>query len=166
MALKLNGNTIIDEAGKTLLELTDEVVASTNSIKNISEEITKIMNGLYPVGAIYMSVNDTNPKTIFAGTEWVQIKDRFLLACGDTYQLGATGGDASVTLSVANLPKHNHAVGTQEMSVKLSNSSSYTGCRPIGYSSAGTAYVGETGSGTAHNNMPPYLVVYVWRRIS
>ena len=46
----------------------------------ISQEI---LNIIYPVGSIYMSTNSTNPSTLFGGT-WKQIKDRFLLACGDS----------------------------------------------------------------------------------
>ena len=47
---------------------------------------------LFPIGYVYISVNNTNPGTIFGGT-WEQIKDTFLLACGDTYANGATGGE-------------------------------------------------------------------------
>lgn len=63
---------------------------------------------IYPVGSLYWSSKDTDPSTLFGGT-WVQIKDRFVLACGDTYKtVGATGGASSVTLSVSNMPRHNH----------------------------------------------------------
>ena len=43
-----------------------------------------VIDMVYPVGAIYMSVNNTNPGNLFGGT-WEQIKDRFLLSAGDTY---------------------------------------------------------------------------------
>lgn len=61
----------------------------------------------HPVGSLYWSSNPTNPSTLFGGT-WVQIKDRFVLAAGDTYGNGATGGAASVNLTEANLPAHKH----------------------------------------------------------
>ena len=63
----------------------------------------------YPVGSIYLSVNSTNPGTIFGGT-WEQIKDRFLLACGSTYSNGSTGGEAKHTLTTNEMPSHSHAL--------------------------------------------------------
>lgn len=78
---------------------------------------------MYPVGSIYLSVNNVNPGTIFGGT-WEQIQDRFLLAAGSTYAGGATGGTASHThtsaahthttaghaLTVNEMPSHQHAL--------------------------------------------------------
>lgn len=67
-----------------------------------------IIDAVYPVGSLYWSSKDTDPSTLFGGT-WVQIKDKFVLACGDTYtSVGATGGASTVTLSVSNMPSHNH----------------------------------------------------------
>ena len=62
----------------------------------------------YPVGSIYLSVNNVNPSSFFGGT-WVQIKDKFILAAGDYYSNGATGGAATVTLTVSNMPSHSHS---------------------------------------------------------
>ena len=68
-----------------------------------------VIDTVYPVGSLYWSSKDTDPSTLFGGT-WVQIKDRFVLACGDTYKtVGATGGASSITLAVENLPSHNHS---------------------------------------------------------
>lgn len=67
-----------------------------------------VIDAVYPVGSLYWSSKDTDPSTLFGGT-WVQIKDRFILACGDTYNTtGATGGASTVTLSVSNMPSHSH----------------------------------------------------------
>lgn len=55
-----------------------------------------------------MSTNDVNPQSIFGGS-WEQIKDRFLLSAGDSYKVGATGGEATHTLSTAEMPTHNHS---------------------------------------------------------
>ena len=67
-----------------------------------------LLNLVYPVGSIYWSSNNTNPATLFGGT-WTQIKDRFILAAGDSYSNGATGGAATVTLTVSNMPSHSHS---------------------------------------------------------
>ena len=119
----------------------------------------------YPVGSIYLSVNNTNPGTIFGGT-WEQIKDRFLLACGSTYSNGSTGGESSHKLTIDEIPSHNHGVGSRDPSAHLSPSGSAIGAEYLGnytYSSFSTSY---TGGSKTHNNMPPYLAVYVWKRVS
>ena len=67
-----------------------------------------LLNLVYPVGSIYWSSNNTNPGTLFGGT-WTQIKDKFILAAGDSYTNGATGGAATVTLTVSNMPSHSHS---------------------------------------------------------
>ena len=67
-----------------------------------------LLNLVYPVGSIYWSSNNTNPGTLFGGT-WTQIKDKFILAAGDSYTNGATGGAATVTLTVNNMPSHTHS---------------------------------------------------------
>ena len=64
---------------------------------------------LYPVGSVYISFNATDPSTLFGGT-WTRLKDTFLLANGDTYAPNTTGGSATKTISVNNLPAHNHSV--------------------------------------------------------
>jgi hypothetical protein len=65
------------------------------------------LNIIYPVGSIYMSVNNVSPETFMGGT-WEQIKDTFLLSAGDTYTAGATGGEATHTLTVEEIPSHTH----------------------------------------------------------
>ena len=69
---------------------------------HLSEQILDLIDVIYPVGSIYMSVNDVNPATLFGG-EWEQIKDKFLLSAGDTYSNASTGGSAD-----AVVVKHNH----------------------------------------------------------
>lgn len=138
------------------------------------------MNTIYPVGSIYMSVNNVNPSTLFGGT-WTQIKDRFLLACGDTYANGLLGGEATHTLTTNEMPQHTHAQNPHshiqnydtwynkisDYDVRLASSSGgYYSC--AGRSNYGTAETTaqnqNTGGSQAHNNMPPYLTVYVWQR--
>ena len=120
---------------------------------------------VYPVGAIYMSTVATNPKTLFGFGTWEQIKDTFLLAAGSTYNAGSTGGEAAVTLTTKQIPPHNHAIF-------YPNASAGNDYAPIGYPNVGSkstfwavgSYTGDVGGGEAHNNMPPYLAVYVWKR--
>ena len=127
----------------------------------------------YPVGSIYMSVNNINPSNFFGGT-WEQIKDRFLLACGSTYSNGATGGEAQHTLTINEMPSHNHNVVMNDTSkdwyemCRITTGAGYqAGGLTKGYAiGTGYFYISNTGENQPHNNMPPYLAVYVWKRIA
>ena len=127
-----------------------------------------IADMIYPVGSIYMSVNSTNPSTLFGGT-WEQLKDRFLLGAGSTYSNGATGGSATHKLTVDEMPSHKHTGIEYDNgnSVSLSESGS-TGYNvswaKTGNSTRSDLQTNSTGGSQAHNNMPPYLVVYMWKR--
>lgn len=137
-----------------------------------------IINLIYPVGSIYMSVNATNPATLFGGT-WVQLKDRFLLGSGTTYSNGATGGAATVTLTTAQMPSHSHGTGASGYYFSTAKALSTESVGRRKFASGSSAYAtsattmddlsersttGTAGSGSSHNNMPPYLVVYMWKR--
>lgn len=124
------------------------------------------LEDVYPVGAIYMSAAATNPGTLFGFGTWEQIKDVFLLAAGDTYAGGSTGGEASHVLAEDELPAHRHKIA-------YPNASGEYGDAAIGYpanSDTKKTWLAEmcktesVGSGEAHNNMPPYLAVYAWER--
>lgn len=120
---------------------------------------------IYPVGSIYMSVNATNPKNLFGGT-WEQIQGRFLLGMSSSYPAGSQGGEATHTLTANEMPNHTHqyidywtvaaASGTGRQAVKFNNNM---------YSpESGGLSTGSSGGGKPHNNMPPYLAVYIWKR--
>ena len=114
---------------------------------------------VYPVGSIYMSVNSTDPSELFGGW-WEQLEDRFLLGAGANYAAGTTGGEAKHKLTVAELASHFH-----KTYVYSPQGSGQTSCP----SQSAQAYVERsttaTGGDQPHNNMPPYLVVYMWKRI-
>lgn len=123
-----------------------------------------ILESVYPVGSIYMSVNSTSPATLFGGT-WQAIQGKFLLgAYGNTYKAGSTGGEAAHTLTENEIPSHRHSIWFPNDGGEQS--------AEIGYPDAGSknTYYAEasktsgTGGGAAHNNMPPYLAVYIWKR--
>ncbi|MDO4810755.1 MAG: DUF859 family phage minor structural protein [Eubacteriales bacterium] len=119
-----------------------------------------LLNMIYPVGSIYMSANNVSPQTFFGGT-WERIKDTFLLAAGDTYAAGATGGEAAHTLTVDEMPSHNHDIAVyQSGSTDVANGLVR---QAQGQISTGL-YVRYRGGNQSHNNMPPYLAVYIWKR--
>ena len=141
---------------------TDNIAALSNQISNIS---STIFDNIYPVGSIYMSVNNTNPANLFGGT-WTQLKDRFLLGAGSTYTNGSTGGSATQRLSVANLPSHTHPQYVATNGGSTSANLDYNGWVSNGKAVAQGIPTGATGQGTKFDIMPPYLVVYMWQRTS
>lgn len=114
----------------------------------------------YPVGSLYLSVSNTSPQTLFGG-KWEQLKDRFLLAAGDTYTGGSIGGEAEVRLAIDEIPVHTHSFSYGEYWVDRGSDDAVM--KPIGSDIKPTT---SAGKGQAHNNMPPYLAVYVWKRIA
>jgi len=133
------------------------------TIEMLIEKIEHLVDVVYPVGSIFINTTDLNPSTFLTGTTWVRIKDTFLLAAGDTYAAGSTGGEAEHTLTVNEMPAHNHT------DTVYANSITTTG--DIGYMqpTSQNNYINfrnltTAGGGQAHNNMPPYLAVYVWQR--
>ena len=139
---------------------TDNIAALSNQISNIS---STIFDNIYPVGSIYMSVNNTNPSNLFGGT-WTQLKDRFLLGAGSTYTNGSTGGSATQRLSAANLPSHTHPQYVATNGGSTSANLDYNGWVSNGKAVAQGIPTGATGQGTKFDIMPPYLVVYMWQR--
>lgn len=146
------------------------VTIAINEIKNNLETYYKnfILLKAYPVGSVYISTTATDPGTLFGGT-WEQIQDKFLLACGDTYSAGDEGGEAAHTLTVAEMPKHAHNLakaGTNYWVLGPTVNSDKTNSGTGNWDRLDTIESDYAGSGAAHNNMPPYLAVYVWKRKS
>lgn len=146
-----------------------------------SEEIVAdILQNVYPVGAIYLSANNISPASLFGGT-WEQIQDRFLLSAGSAYTAGSTGGESTHTLTVQEMPVHSHTVNAHSHAIGLdndttigtygwslhvnANGNSVTGAQKIVTSGTSSPNTNTIGGGVAHNNMPPYLTVYMWKRI-
>ena len=161
---------------------------ANSSHTHLSSDVTDLIDVIYPVGSIYMSVNSVNPSTLFGGT-WEQIKDTFLLATGDTYANGSTGGEATHTLTENEMPSHthiqdshnhtqnphSHTIGSLKRYVVngnaaaavgdgYGNSNNYKTGNTTATNKEATATNQNTGGGQAHNNMPPYLTVYMWKR--
>lgn len=117
--------------------------------------------GAYPIGAIYLSVNDANPAALFGGT-WERIGGRFLLGADSTYAAGSTGGEAAHTLTADEMPRHNHEVDNLNASGSATPFMTVQAQDKRGF--GGNVQTMYAGGGKAHNNMPPYLAVYMWKR--
>lgn len=127
-----------------------------------------ILDNVYPVGSIYMSVNSTNPKNLFGGT-WEQIKGRFLFGMNSSYPAGSTGGEITHKLTNEEMPAHSHYMASGNSGAPdtwTPDSGSYLVDSVTDDKHTWWAQIGmnEAGGGAAHNNMPPYLSVYIWKR--
>ena len=145
--------------------------AITNVANEVQQKIYASIKNPFPVGAIYMSVDGTlSPDIIFGGT-WERIGGRFLLGADNTYAAGSTGGAATHTMTVQELPPHAHGynVDAQGNIGGLKNGTG-SAFEPTAYAPAtfetGNAIGagGAQASGTPFSTMPPYLVVYMWKR--
>lgn len=172
------------------------IVNWADDLFNVNGEFTindkTFLDKVYPIGSIYMSINATSPAELLGGT-WEQLKDRFLLGAGNTYANGTTGGEANTTLNANQMPSHTHS-GTTGGSGGHSHTMPFKGFGNVTTTTNGwffgrrnvsgdgndgwwdaTSWVNNhthdfttssAGGGQAHNNMPPYLTVYMWKRIS
>lgn len=152
-------NQIVGEQGTKVFRGTQQLASL--DIKPIEDNIANINDKIYPIGSIYISTSQASPASIFGGT-WEQLKDRFLLGCGDTYTAGATGGEATHKLNNNEMPQHTHAYragtegGTDDGLIR--------GITTIAGAHSNSSVISLSGSGLPHNNMPPYLAVYMWKR--
>lgn len=80
-------------------------------LKWLYDQMQATASKLYPVGSVYISFNSTDPSILFGGT-WIRLKDTFLLANGDSFAPNTTGGSATKTIGVNNLPSHTHSCST------------------------------------------------------
>jgi len=146
-------------------------------------EVDEIVNTVYPVGSIYLSVNGTNPGSLpsFAGTTWVAYGEgRTLIGVGSVTDsqptpetqafstVEDTGGELKHTLTKAEIPPHVH---TEKLRTDHNNAGPYGspgGPYHTDTLNSGDGSVDKDGNvqlqGLAHNNMQPYIVTYMWKR--
>ena len=137
-----------------------------------------IFDLIYPVGSFYISWKSTNPATLFGGT-WEQIQGRFLLGRSSSYPVGSMGGEATHTLTESEMPSHDGHLSAGFVGTVPQGKGNYKGFlnldKMTAYGDVGrgwNVYAGNemhpaseaVGGGQAHNNMPPYLSVYIWKR--
>lgn len=145
------------------------------------------IDAIYPVGSIYMSVTENaDPEALFPRTYWERIAGKFLLASSEgLYAVGSTGGEASVILTDSQMPSHTHGGSiesggehshsfsgnqsggsSQTAEGKGASDSHYTFYTSTDGSHSHSLSISAAGGGGSHNNMPPYLVVHMWKRIA
>lgn len=154
----------------------NNIVAAVNEIYNLVS--ANILEKTYPVGSVYMSFNGTSPAKLFGGT-WVEIgnenEELFPLFTavnnGGGFVAGETGGEAEVKLTVNQIPMHSHDTGVTTSAAEMPRK----GLSSVAFADNGAfanrlcvtgkiTPTGNTGGSQAHNNIPPYIRVYAWRR--
>ena len=184
-------------AGITGIATTDEAIAGVVDNKAMTPLKTKeaieaqvpikeIVNSIYPVGQIVEYASNINPNDLYSWQTWEQIKDVFTLSAGDKYTIGDTGGAATVTLTIDQIPAHWHTAtasndgehihsGVAKRNANWQAGSDWTSDSGNLVAEGNTNNAGghshkieiqNTGGDAAHNNMPPYLVTIKWKRTS
>lgn len=155
-------------------------IVSIDDVNDASNQAKTLLELWYGIGSVYLSFNYVNPAELLGFGEWQLIENRFLIGAGDAYEAGDIGGEETVTLSEKQVPKvegritlHNGMVATNVHKVEGCFSPDVTREKYIaqGDGTAGASSVGQIkfsngGNNEAHNNMPPYIAVYMWKRIA
>lgn len=181
LSIKADGTQTTKIGASPASNSNDTSIATTAWVKS------KMLDFIYPVGSIYMSVNNVSPQTFLGGT-WIALKDRFLIGAGNSYAVNATGGATTHTLTVNEMPSHSHTFAGSSIgnhTHTISNVISYEGVNPkvninhytedydftyknVQTSNSGASGVSgsiaASGGGKAHSIMNPYLAVYMWKR--
>lgn len=164
----------------TKLGLVEDLVlqGDDNEPISVGAIVSSVVSAIYPVGSIYITLNENNPQTILGVGNWTKVsKGRFLVGQGtgsdgtDSLDVSNTGNDSGVgkynhTLTEGQMPNHNHATET----IKRTQFDTTGG--PLGYgqdSSSGTGpdvVTTDAGGNQPHNNIPPFFGAYIWQRTS
>ena len=173
---------------------TTTVKAALDELYDIADFKQEVKDMLYPLGSIYISVSGTNPSQLFGGT-WVSFgMGRTLLGVGTVEandndhngnvsdgekvisRVEAKGGEYAHTLSINEMPNHSHrtTIGyaraySNEKGFGLVKGTSNGFVDRVAIISPNYNYelpVGSVGGSVEHNNVQPYISVYMWKRIS
>lgn len=158
---------ILTDLNSNMITANIITVENINIIKDNKE--TNICQIIYPVGSIYMSVNSTSPAVLFGGT-WEQLTDRFLVGAGGSFDEPGGSSEHIHTLSDKAYAKINHHQGNfyfKEVEVETYTTDGKGSSSGEFYDSNSETYAIPLGGVTdSASNLPPYLPVYMWKRIA
>lgn len=135
-------------------------VQHTHTVSEIEDfsnnGIQTILQLTYPVGSVYISTSATIPSELFGFGVWEQIKDVFLLSTGDTYSSNETGGASEVKIVKRNLPYYVSSDEVMDYGLNME----------AGFINRVVVERPDKESPENLKIMPPYMTVYMWKRIS
>jgi hypothetical protein len=121
-----------------------------------------------PVGYVWVSFDSTNPGTIVGGTWELVEQGRMLLSAGSDYSVGSTGGEAAHTLTIDEMPTHRHEYQLDSMGngQRIDGGAWFVDAGNVGENQNPNLhrYTFDSGGSKPHNNMSPYIAVYMFRR--
>jgi hypothetical protein len=129
--------------------------------------LTAIINVIYPIGSIYMSVSNTNPGELFGGT-WVawgagRVPVGVSASDAEFNTVEETGSEKTHVLTAAELASHQHDIATG-VYWPICNTQAGSGASFYAGQSGTTQKTVAAGSNSAHNNLQPYITCYMWKR--
>lgn len=151
------GSMVLCVLNGTALTVYTVPTVDINSIK------IQVMQAIYPVGSIIINESPTNPATTFGFGTWERIQGKFILGASATYPVNSTCGEATHTLTSQEMPLHSHGPSEGLSFMMYKGNGGNLGV-PAGQAAYGAGVTGTSGGGQAHNNMPPYVAKYIWRR--
>ena len=165
--LEVNSDKVrIKDGGVGSTQIADGAITMDKLADAVKTTINTVIKSIYKVGDYFITHNAEDPAKRFGG-QWELVKDKFLIGAGGDYELLSTGGEKEHTLSVDELPEHNHQINDKGSGTDRDWGNEYFNLPGSYKESARTKWVtSNVGSGKAHNNMPPYKAVYIWVKIS
>ena len=135
---------------------------------NLKIEFQKdLLEKVYPVGSYYWSQKNTSPEELFGG-KWESISGRFLFSTDSNHSVDSTGGEEMHRLTENEMPSHNHGYERFNYNSCHYGIEGTRGCLyPSRYNDGdfNSSYTTDSvGGDQPHNNMPPYITAYCWRR--
>lgn len=149
----------------TIFELGNQNRISLQSGENLSN--TGLLDYIYPVGSIYMSVNSNNPGMVFGGS-WVpwgtgRVPVGVDTGDGSFNTVEKTGGEKTHKLTTNEMPSHGHQTNIT-LGNRTQSGSGIWAAAPGEVDSTWVGYAGRVGRSAAHNNLQPYITCYMWKR--
>ena len=176
-------NQILANYSQSNNNLDNVYLATVDGVQQVSlDDVQEIINesmleaklNMYPIGSIYISVSEQNPSEYIGGTWESYGQGRTLVGAGTgtdsnntkkVFAINSTGGEYQHKLTTSEMPSHTHGINSadQESSGAWGYGISWDG---KGAMSSGTNRISNTGGGQYHNNIQPYIVTYIWKRVS
>ena len=118
-----------------------------------------ILEVVYPIGAMYLSIQNISPAEIIGGT-WSKIEGQYLIGADDTYEVSSTGGTRDYTLTTNNMPSHYHTTWWKRTNITINSSGNthvVVNQTNTGASGPSAGYMTSSGGGAAFYNYAPLL---------